>query len=97
MKKKALVCDRCNRVISTNFKEEKIVCCICNSDLCSDCAEYMFDDLFGEKFIFCRTCSDNFDEFGKKDNDILYKKFGKDFIETIKKLMMTNQMSGNKK
>ena len=96
MKKQAIVCDLCDHMISTNLKYETEHCVICKRCICSDCGETFMEELFAEDYAICERCKDAFDDFDEDDYKILNEKFSKELMEVIKKLIMTNEMRGNK-
>jgi DNA-directed RNA polymerase subunit RPC12/RpoP len=98
MKKKAIVCDDCGGVISTNLNlKKRQYCVICERDLCSSCGELFMEELFDDKYATCEKCGEAITDFNKTDYKILNEKFSKELIETIKKLIMTNEIEGNTK
>ena len=96
MKKQAIVCDLCDRMISTNLKYETEHCVICKRCICGNCSEPFMEDLFGNDHLICERCKDAFDDFDNNDYKILNEKYSKDLFEVVKKLIMTNEMRGNK-
>lgn len=97
MKKQAVVCDVCNKMISTNLKsKDRFTCAICNRDMCDDCGSNFLEDIFDDRISLCEKCNESIENFTKHDYDILQDKYSKELLELIKKLMMTNEMRGNK-